>query len=108
MQPEDVKRIRDGLACSLGELAAAVGVDVKTLLKWESGDQFPTKRHADRLLALEKEGPTAIKKRRTKNPPAGPDLLGEPRFWNVVRILAMHPDFFAEVEKNARKYEDQR
>ena len=105
MQPEDVKRIREALACSMGELAAAVGVEVKTLLAWESGDQFPTKRHADRLVALEKEGPSSIKRFGSKKPPAGPDLLADPRFWTVVRKLATNTDFFAAVEKLSKTYE---
>jgi transcriptional regulator with XRE-family HTH domain len=105
MQPEDVRRIREALACSLGQLAAAVGVDVKTLLAWESGDQFPTKRHADRLKALEAEGPSAIKK-SSKSAPTGPDLLADPRFWSVVRKLATNRDFFAAVAQMAERYED--
>jgi transcriptional regulator with XRE-family HTH domain len=106
MQPEDVKRIRGALACSIGELAAAVGVDVRTLLAWESGDQFPTKRHADRLAALEKEGPSAIKRKRPAKTPEGPALLADPRFWTVVRKLATNPEFFAAVEKLSETYGD--
>ncbi len=106
MQPEDVKRIREALACSMGELAAAVGVEVKTLLAWESGDQFPTKRHSDRLAALEKEGPSAIKRKRASKAPIGPDLLADPRFWVVVRRLATNPEFFAAVEKLSASYGD--
>jgi len=105
MQSEDVKRIRDGLGCSMGQLAAALGVEVKTLLAWESGDLFPTKRHADRLRALERQGPSAIKKASPKGPTAGPDLLGDPRFWNVVRKLAANPELFAKVEKLSEGYE---
>lgn len=105
MQPEDVKRIREALACSMGELAAAVGVDVKTLLSWESGDQFPTKRHSDRLAALEKEGPGAIKRKRSSKTPEGPALLADPRFWTVVRKLAVHADLFEKVEKLAQGYD---
>lgn len=104
MQSEDVKRIREALACSMGELAAAVGVDVKTLLAWESGDEFPTKRHADRLNALEAQGPSAIK-RSPKSTPTGPDLLADPRFWTVVRKLATHPDLFTKVQKLSDSYD---
>jgi len=105
MQPEDVKRIRDALACSLGDLAAAVGVDVKTLLAWEAGDRFPTKRHADKLKALEKEGPSAVKRTGKKKPVSGPELLGDSRFWNVVRKMATNADLFAEVERLSAKYD---
>jgi DNA-binding transcriptional regulator YiaG len=105
MQPEDVKRIRESLACSMGQLAAAIGVEVKTILAWEAGDQFPTKRHADKLTALEKEGPSAIKRPSPKKPPTGSDLLADPRFWAVVRKLAVHADFFEKVEKLSATYE---
>lgn len=105
MHSEDIKRIRESLACSLGDLAAAVGVEVKTLLAWESGDRFPTKRHADRLRALEKEGPSAIKRSRPKKAPSGPELIGDARFWTVVRKLATNPEFFGKVEKLAGEYE---
>jgi transcriptional regulator with XRE-family HTH domain len=105
MQPEDVKRIRDALGCSMGDLAAAVGVDVRTLLAWEAGDQFPTKRHADRLAALEKQGPSAIKRTRSKKVPTGSDLFADPRFWTVVRKLAVHPELFSEVEKLSETYD---
>ena len=105
MQPEDVKRIREVLACSMGELAATLGVEVKTLLAWESGDQFPTKRHADRLVALEKEGPSAIKRKRPAKAPQGPSLLADPRFWTVVRKLATNADLFEKVEKLSAPYE---
>jgi hypothetical protein len=105
MQPEDVRRIHDALACSLGDLAAAVGVDVKTLLAWESGDLFPTKRHADRLKALEKEGPSAIKRKRSAKPPEGPELFTDPRFWAVVRKIATNPELFSKVEKLSEPYD---
>jgi len=106
MQPEDVKRLRDELACSVGELAATVGVDVKTVLAWESGDLFPTKRHADRLKALERQGPSAVKKRSSKKAVTGLDLLDDPRFWKVVRKLVVHSELFAKVEKLSEAYDE--
>jgi transcriptional regulator with XRE-family HTH domain len=104
MQAEDVKRLRESLGCSVGELAASVGVDVKTVLGWESGDLFPTKRHADRLKALERQGPSAVK-RKSKAPATGADLLSDPRFWKVVQKLATNSDFFSKVEKLSETYE---
>ena len=72
MQAEDVKRLRESLACSIGELAATVGVDVKTVLAWESGDLFPTKRHADKLKALAKAGIARTGARCLRSPRARP------------------------------------
>ena len=108
MQPEDVKRVRNALTCSVGELAAALGVEVKTVLAWESGDLFPTKRHADRLKALEREGPLAIKRTIPKKPRAtsGLDLLAEPRLWSILRKLLAHPDLLEKVERLSEPYAD--
>jgi hypothetical protein len=107
MRGDEIKHLRDTLSCSIGELANAVGVDVKTLLAWEAGDLFPTKKHEDRLVELRTRGPSAItRKPRGKAPKSGMALLAEPRLWTVVRKLLAHPDFFAEVERSAEKYED--
>jgi transcriptional regulator with XRE-family HTH domain len=107
MLGDEIKLLRETLDCSIGELANAVGVDVKTLLAWETGDLFPTKKHEDRLVELRTRGPTAIiRKPRGKAAKNGVSLLAEPRLWAVVRKLLGHPDFFAEVEKLAERYED--
>jgi transcriptional regulator with XRE-family HTH domain len=107
MSPEDVQRLRKELACSVGELAAAVGVEVRTVLAWESGDLFPTKRHAARLEALKSAGRDAFpRKSRGKAPAPGLALLAEPRLWAVLRKLTAHPELFREVEKLADGYDD--
>jgi DNA-binding XRE family transcriptional regulator len=107
MLPEDIKRLRAELDCSIGELADAVGVDTRTLLGWEAGDLFPTKRHCDRLEALRREGPNAVpRKPRGKRPAGGLDLLADPRLWTLVRKLLAHPALFAEAEKIAERYDD--
>jgi transcriptional regulator with XRE-family HTH domain len=108
MLPDEIKKLRDELGCSIGELSEAVGVDVKTLLEWEAGDRFPTKRHADKLQAVRLAGPGAIKRkpRGKKQQPTGVALLADPRLWTIVRKLVTHPDLVAEVERLAEKYDD--
>lgn len=108
MQPEDLKRLRERLTCSVGELAATLGVDVKTVLAWEAGDLFPTKRHVDRMKTLEATGPSGIKRKPSSKTPAatGVLLLADPRLWSIVRKLVSHPEFFAKVEKLSLDYED--
>jgi transcriptional regulator with XRE-family HTH domain len=107
MSPAAVTRLREALSCSIGELASAVGVDVKTVMAWEAGDLFPTKRHVARLEALEAAGPTAIpRKSRSKANATGIALLGDPRVWTIVRKLTAHPEFLREVEKLASGYDD--
>ena len=103
MRPEEIKKLHDELDCSLGELAAAVGVEVGTLLAWEAGDLFPTRRHATKLEALRKAGPGALRKTPPPQQPAGIELLADPRLWTIVTKLVSDPAFFAEVEKLAAK-----
>ncbi len=106
MLADGIKDLRQALACSVGELAEAVGVPVKTVLAWEAGEEFPTKRHADRLTALREKGAAAFP--RKKKAPAGSEaeLLAEPRFWTVFRKLLAHPALFSEVERLSEAYED--
>jgi transcriptional regulator with XRE-family HTH domain len=107
MDPEDLKRLREELACSIGELAQTLGVDPKAILEWEAGERFPTKRHATRLEALQKAGPGAIvRKAKRAKAPSGIELLGDPRLWTIVRKLLAHPEFFGEVERLGEKYEE--
>jgi DNA-binding transcriptional regulator YiaG len=107
VSPEDVQRLRETLSCSVGDLARAVGVEVKTVLAWESGDLFPTKTHAVRLEALKSAGPAAIpRKSRGKGAVTGMALLAEPRLWTIVRKLTAHPELLREVEKLAEHYDD--
>src|SRR5215471_14036610 len=101
--PDEIRKLREELGCSLGDLARFVGVEPKTLLAWEAGDLFPTKRHVGRLNAARQPG--ALDRTKPK-PPAAPglDMLSEPRFWALVAKLAKHPELFAEVEKLAERY----
>jgi predicted transcriptional regulator len=106
MSPEELKRLRSELGCSLGELSATIEVDVKTLLAWEAGDLFPTKKHVDRLEILRRKGPAGVLRRpRAKKTQAGLDALDDPRLWAIVKKLASYPDFLIEVEKLAARYD---
>jgi DNA-binding XRE family transcriptional regulator len=101
MGPEDIKKLRDELGCSLGELSTFVGVDTKTLIEWEAGDLFPTKRHVAKLEAARKAGPEAVRRKKPASVPTGLAALSEPRLWALVNKLVTDPAFFAEVEKLA-------
>jgi transcriptional regulator with XRE-family HTH domain len=106
MSPDGIKALRQELGCSLGELAASIDTDVKTLLSWEAGDLFPTKKHADRLEALKVAGPTAVVRRpRSKRALTGLDALDDPRLWVVVKKLATYPELLTEVETLAARYD---
>ncbi|HEX4337411.1 MAG TPA: XRE family transcriptional regulator [Polyangiaceae bacterium] len=103
MSPDEIKKLRDDLGCSLGELATFVGVDVKTVIEWEAGDLFPTKRHVVNLEAARKAGPEAIRRPKAVAAPNGLDALSDPRLWAIVQKLVTDPTFFAEVEKLAAR-----
>lgn len=106
MNADEIKRLRADLACSVGELAAAMGVETRLVLAWESGDEFPTKKYSDKLRKLGEAGPTAIpRKSRAK----GEDplvALSDPRIWTILRKLLAHPPLRTEVERLAEKYDD--
>lgn len=108
MSPEELKQLRQELGCTLGELSATLEVDVKTLLAWESGDLFPTKKHVDRLVALKETGPSGIVRRPRRGKPAtGLEALTDPRLWDIVKKLATYPELLGEVEKLAARYDDE-
>jgi hypothetical protein len=107
MSPQDIERLRSDLTCSVGELATALGVETKTVLAWEAGELFPTKRHVERMNALQKAGPESFpRKRRGKKAPSGLELLGDARFWCIVRKLLFYPELLTQVEKLADRYDD--
>lgn len=105
MRPEEIKKLREELGCSLGELAQAVGVDTRTLIAWESGDLFPTKRHVGRLQAVRQAGPEGVRRPKAEPvPDKDLDVLADPRLWAIVAKLVRDRSFFAEVEKLAERY----
>lgn len=108
MEAEQIKQLREELKCTARELATTLELDQKTVLAWEKGDLFPTKKHVDRMEALRKEGPSAIVKKpigkRAKKTPMA--LLDDARLWTIVRKLLAHPELFAKVEKLSEEFED--
>ena len=103
MRPEEIRALREELDCSVGELARAVGVETRTVLAWEAGDLFPTKRHVDKLQAARKAGRGALGAGKAHPRRAGAEMLEDPRLWAIVSRLVKDPTFFAEVEKLAKK-----
>lgn len=108
MSPDDVQKIRKQLKCSAHELGRALGVDANTVLAWESGEQFPTKRYVDLLVVLEQKGPDAIARapKGKARGAQGLDRLGDPKLWEVVKKLCEHPALFEQVAKLADGYSD--
>lgn len=64
MDPEAIKALRQELDCTATELGAAIGVEQATVLAWERGDLFPTRRYVEAMAALAKQGAQAFPRRR--------------------------------------------
>lgn len=108
MSPEDLKTLRRELGCTARELAAALGLEQETVLAWERGDLFPTKRHVGEMEALRKKGPSAVpRKKRGAPASASPQqLLASPDLWRLFRKLLAHPELYRAALDLAERYPD--
>ncbi len=107
MLPEDIKQLRKELGCTARALALALDLEQKTVLAWESGELFPTKRHVTAMEALRDKGPDAIPRiSRGKAEKTGMQRLDNPKLWEIVRKLLEHPTLFDQVAKLADKFDD--
>jgi transcriptional regulator with XRE-family HTH domain len=104
MTPDALKALRKDLGCTAKELAAALELDQATVLAWERGDLFPTKRYVDAMTALAAKGAGAIpKKSKSADPMKG---LADPGLWELVRKLLVHKKLRDETAKLAAGYPD--
>lgn len=108
MSPEDVKNLRTELDCTAKELATALGIEQETILAWERGELFPTKRFVTKMEALRSAGKSAIprKPRKTAVATSPMAVLADPATWRLVRKLVAHADLRREVSKLAEAYPD--
>ncbi|WP_156338672.1 helix-turn-helix domain-containing protein [Chondromyces crocatus] len=109
MDASDIKALRQELACTARELAAALDIEQDVVLSWERGELFPTKRHVTQMEALRSQGPSAIPRRpKGRRSPQQPPLhlLAEPELWRLVRKLLAHAELRAEAMKLAEQYPD--
>jgi transcriptional regulator with XRE-family HTH domain len=106
MSPEEIKALRTELKCTAKELAGALGLEQKTVLAWESGELFPTKRHVDVMETLRQKGPSAIPKKPKGKDPAPMAVLADPALWLLMRKLLVHRKLRDEVIKLAAEYGD--
>ena len=104
MTPDALKALRKDLACTAKELAAALELDQATVLAWERGELFPTKRYIDAMQALLVKGPGAIPKKAKSPEPM--KVLADPLVWELVRKLVGHKKLRDEVAKLAAGYPD--
>jgi transcriptional regulator with XRE-family HTH domain len=106
VSPEEIKELRAALSCTTRELGEAVGVDQKTIIEWEAGRLFPTKKFVDRMHALKEKGPSAIPKKARGASPSPMRVLADPALWELVRKLVAHKRLRDEVAKLAANYAD--
>jgi transcriptional regulator with XRE-family HTH domain len=106
VSPEEIRRTRERLRCTARQLAEALGIDAKLVFAWESGEQFPTKRHVERLKALNDAGSLPSRPAPGQGERPEQEILGDPAFWNLIRKLAAHPDLRAKVQALAASYAD--
>ena len=106
LRPEEIKELRTTLQCTTRELGDAVGVDQKTIIEWEAGRLFPTKKFVDRMQVLKEKGPSAVPKKARGAAPAPMRVLSDPALWEIVRKLVAHKRLRDEVAKLAATYAD--
>jgi transcriptional regulator with XRE-family HTH domain len=107
MTPEDLKTLRRELSCTARELGDALGFDQATVLAWERGELFPTKRAIQAMAKLQALGPTAVPRKKKRSAPSSPlEALADPALWQLIRKLLVHAPLRASVDKLAEAYED--
>ena len=107
MSPDDVKALRKTLECTARELGATLQLPQETIVAWERGELFPTKRHVDAMRALADRGPSAIARAPRRGAPLAPmQLLADPNLWRLLRKLLTHAELRQRVEQLATEYAD--
>jgi transcriptional regulator with XRE-family HTH domain len=102
--PDALKLLRKELSCTAKELAAALDLEQATVLAWEKGELFPTKKYIDKMELLRSAGPSAIpRKSKGENPVKA---LADPLVWRLVRKIAAHKKLRDAVAKLAEGYAD--
>ena len=106
MSPAEIKALRTELKCTAKELAAALGLEQKTVMAWEAAELFPTKKYVDQLEVRRSKGPSAIPKKPKGKDPAPLAVLADPALWLLMRKLLAHRKLRDEVVKLAADYDD--
>jgi len=106
MSPSEIKLVRSELKCTAKELGAALGIDQATVMKWESGELFPTKKYVDHMNGLRAKGPAAVPRKARGAQVSPMQVLADPTLWQVVRKLIAHKKLRDEVIKIAAAYGD--
>jgi transcriptional regulator with XRE-family HTH domain len=104
MSPDALKALRKELGCTARELAMALELEQATVLAWERGDLFPTKKYVDKMEELRAKGPGAVPKKMKGDDPM--KALTDPQVWLLLRKIAAHKKLRDQVAKLAATYPD--
>lgn len=102
MSPEEIRTLRKELGVTQRQLADALKIDVDLVRDWEKEESFPTKAHCEAMEKLRANPPPKV----PKNSASPMQVLGDPKFFALVRKLLSHPKLRAEVEKLSAEYSD--
>jgi len=102
MSPEEIRTLRKELNLTQRQLAEALKLDAETVRAWEREEEFPTKALCEAMEGLRKSPPPKV----PKNNPTPLQLLGDPKFFTLLRKLFAHPKLRTEIEKIAAEYPD--
>jgi transcriptional regulator with XRE-family HTH domain len=106
MTSDEIKALRAELKCTAKELAGALGLEQATVMQWESGELFPTRKNVEQMEALRARGPGAIPRKAKGAQPSPMKVLADPGLWEIVRKLVAHKKLRDEVGKLAASYPD--
>ena len=107
MTPADIKTLRKELSCTARELGAALGVEQDSILAWERGEFFPTKKYVDKMEEIRRAGPSAIPRRkRSGREESTAQTLANPEIWRLFRKLLAHAELRSAALKLSEAYPD--
>ena len=107
MTGDEIRALRRALDLTARKLGQALGIDQATVLAWERGELFPTKRHVTAMRTLvvrHEEARAGAAKERDRT--ALLRALADPELWTIVRKVLVFEELRAEVERLAASYPD--
>jgi transcriptional regulator with XRE-family HTH domain len=102
MSPEDIRTLRKQLNLTQRQFAEALQIETDTLRAWEREEEFPTKSACESMEKLRANPPP----RPSKHVSTPIELLGDPKFFTLLRKIIAHSKLRSEIEKLAESYPD--
>ena len=102
MSPDEIRSLRKDLNLTQRQLAEALKLDVDVVRAWEKEEAVATKGHCEAMEKLRANPPPRV----PKNNATPMQVLGDPKFFALLRKLLAHAKLRAEAEKLAAEYPD--